>query len=133
MGSEMCIRDRCTLRVAGHDMMDYHKNATSETGGLDGCFDSLNGDNRGLYGCMVHHKVAPGFEDNYATMYTPFQAHCTEVSFADFTVIASEALMAAASPPILALGSAATPQDVRGLCTARARLPPSVPRRTHGR
>lgn len=44
----------------------------------------------------------------------PFQHYCTTVSLADFEVIAAEALMAAASPNIVALGDKATAQDVLG-------------------
>jgi len=73
----------CVLRVAGHDLMDY---ANGE-GGSDGCMDLSDPDNMGLPECL--HMG----EEFGSSIFDAYKMHCSEVSLADFIVIAAEAVM----------------------------------------
>jgi len=74
----------CILRFAGHDFMDY-KNGT---GGSDGCLNFAETDNMGLASCLTSGVGNPPqlLSSSYAKV-------CTNISFADFLVIAAEAVM----------------------------------------
>lgn len=95
-GSSYCPRADfagCVVRFAGHDLMDFriHDTATwhaglgGTTGGSDGCILFDDADNAGLAACLATDNVS--LNDAYART-------CERVSFADFTVIAAEAVMA---------------------------------------
>mmetsp|Transcript_37497 Transcript_37497/g.96992 ORF Transcript_37497/g.96992 Transcript_37497/m.96992 type:complete len:521 (+) Transcript_37497:74-1636(+) len=72
----------CVLRMAGHDLMDFKDNQ----GGADGCIDLHDPDNKGLAECL--HTGEHG-----VSILTAYHAHCTQISLADFLVIAAEAVM----------------------------------------
>jgi len=95
--SESCPRGDlagCLVRLTGHDIMDFDRN--SNTGGADGCIDFQDQDNKGLEGCML--KVMAERDLSNVSLEFMWQDFCTEVSIADFFVIAAEALMAATAP-----------------------------------
>jgi len=73
----------CVLRVAGHDLMDY----ANGQGGSDGCLDLHDADNAGLPECL--HSGHHGF-----SIYDAYKTHCSEISLADFIVLAAEAVIA---------------------------------------
>ena len=78
----------CVVRFATHDFMDVVvKDNKLVGGGMDSCMDFDNPDNFGLYGCM----------DGDDKLRVAYSTVCSDVSFADFAVIAAEALMAATS------------------------------------
>jgi len=84
----------CLVRLVGHDIMDF--NPDLNTGGADGCIDFADPDNIGLRGCMltaVHER-----DSSNVSLESMWQAYCTEVSAADFFVIAAEALIEATLP-----------------------------------
>merc|ERR1719464_163470 len=84
----------CFVRLVGHDIMDYSKALNS--GGADGCIDFQDHDNRGLQGCMlrsVHER-----DSSNVSLELMYQDFCSEVSIADFFVIAAEALMTLTAP-----------------------------------
>jgi len=71
----------CLLRLAGHDFMDFRLAADGTTsGGSDGCINFSDDDNKGLAECLVSTGVQSVY-DNW----------CSQVSLADFVVIAAEA------------------------------------------
>eukprot|EP00971_Amphidinium_carterae_P228732 4537351-Amphidinium_carterae.1 len=72
----------CVLRVAGHDLMDY----ANGQGGSDGCLDLFDADNAGLPECL--HSGHHGF-----SLLDAYQRHCSEISLADFIVLAAEAVI----------------------------------------
>jgi len=72
----------CVLRVAGHDLMDY----ANGQGGSDGCMDLSDADNAGLPECL--HSGHHGF-----SIYDAYKTHCSEISLADFIVLAAEAVI----------------------------------------
>jgi len=72
----------CVLRMAGHDFMDFD----GKEGGSDACTDLDFGDNAGLLPCLVNGEFGHSLQE----VYTPV---CTQVSLADFIVIAGEAVM----------------------------------------
>jgi len=72
----------CLLRMAGHDFMDYYDGS----GGSDACTDMHAADNAGLLACLVEGEWDYKVHDVYAK-------YCTEVSLADFLVLAAEASM----------------------------------------
>ena len=73
----------CVLRLAGHDFMDYNGD---DFGGSDGCVDFEDPDNKGLKPCLVEGEGGVHLND-------VFKKYHKEVSFADFLVIAAEAVM----------------------------------------
>jgi len=75
----------CVLRIAGHDFMDY--NPQTHTGGANGCIDLTDPDNGGLAECLY---TGAEFGISIADAYEFF---CTEVSLADFIVIAGQAII----------------------------------------
>jgi len=96
--SQFCPRGDfagCIVRLVGHDIMDF--NGAAKTGGADGCLDFDDEDNLGLKGCMLKAGSGDGSEHG-VSLESLWQEFCTEVSIADFFVIAAETLMAAASP-----------------------------------
>lgn len=72
----------CAVRFAGHDFMDFRRNGNQFTGGADGCVNFKDKDNAGLEECLR--------SSNLNQVYGLF---CNKVSFADFVVLAAEALM----------------------------------------
>lgn len=74
----------CVVRMAGHDFMDYKDGV----GGANACTDMSHADNAGLSECL--HTGEHGVHLDQA-----YTEHCTEVSLADFLVIAAEAIMTA--------------------------------------
>lgn len=92
----------CVLRMAGHDFMDFHENA----GGADACTDMSDPDNAGLAACL--HRGEHG-----VSLASAYQQHCTEVSLADFLVIAAEAVMTATRSNVLAADPSASPVNFR--------------------
>jgi len=72
----------CVLRVAGHDFMDY----ADGQGGSDGCLDLFDPDNAGLPECLHSGHLGFSLQDAY-------QSHCSEISLADFIVLAAEAVI----------------------------------------
>jgi len=88
----------CITRLAGHDMMDFRydfhtrkdgkvtKSAVNQRGGVDGCVDFNDKDNKGLIECIQDSNIIEAYDD-----------HCDVVSLADFIVIAAEATMARTS------------------------------------
>lgn len=72
----------CVLRVAGHDFMDF----TGSVGGSDGCLDLHDPDNLGLHQCLYQGEFG-------VPLHNAYEEHCTEVSLADFLVIAAEKVM----------------------------------------
>jgi hypothetical protein len=72
----------CIVRTAGHDFMDFRTNNGVETGGSDGCINFKDPDNNGLPQCLQKWNINKIYEN-----------FCTEVSLADFLVIAAEAIM----------------------------------------
>lgn len=46
----------CTLRLAGHDFMDF-RHDTSNTGGSDGCINFSDPSNAGLSQCIAQHDL----------------------------------------------------------------------------
>lgn len=73
----------CVLRIAGHDFMDFQPGSG---GGSDGCLDFTDGDNAGLAPCMFQGE----FGISVGEAWSDF---CSQVSLADFFVIAAEAVM----------------------------------------
>jgi len=84
----------CLVRLVGHDIMDF--DPSSGKGGADGCIDFEDHDNKGLQGCLltsVHER-----DSSNVSLELMWQDYCTEVSAADFFVIAAEALIEATLP-----------------------------------
>lgn len=77
----------CVLRFAGHDLMDF--DPETKTGGSDGCLAFSDPDNAGLMPCLA----GDGEFGLGVTLQNAYADFCNEVSFADFVVIAAEALM----------------------------------------
>eukprot|EP00448_Togula_jolla_P033807 CAMPEP_0170645176 /NCGR_PEP_ID=MMETSP0224-20130122/42921_1 /TAXON_ID=285029 /ORGANISM="Togula jolla, Strain CCCM 725" /LENGTH=588 /DNA_ID=CAMNT_0010976337 /DNA_START=44 /DNA_END=1810 /DNA_ORIENTATION=- len=75
----------CILRIAGHDFMDYDPETLM--GGSDGCIDLAHSDNRGLDECLMV-GTEHGFD-----LYSYYKYVCSQISLADFIVIAAEAVM----------------------------------------
>mmetsp|Transcript_10700 Transcript_10700/g.24384 ORF Transcript_10700/g.24384 Transcript_10700/m.24384 type:complete len:447 (+) Transcript_10700:70-1410(+) len=73
----------CVLRIAGHDFMDYGNGQ----GGSDGCLDLSDPDNAGLPDCL--HMG----EEFGSSIYDAYKMHCSEISLADFVVLAAEAVI----------------------------------------
>jgi len=73
----------CVLRIAGHDFMDFQPGSG---GGSDGCLDFTDPDNAGLAPCMYAGEFGISVGEAWSD-------HCTQVSLADFFVIAAEAVM----------------------------------------
>jgi len=92
----------CVLRMTGHDFMDFHDG----TGGADACTDMSDPDNAGLAACL--HNGEHG-----VSLASAYQQHCTEVSLADFLVIAAEAVMTATRNNVLATNPTAPPVNFR--------------------
>jgi len=65
-------------------------------GGADGCIDFQDPDNAGLKGCMLQAVTERDSSD--VSLELMWQDFCSEVSIADFFVIAAEALMEATAP-----------------------------------
>ena len=85
----------CLLRTAGHDFMDFrHGTAEKKKGGSDGCINLRDDDNEGLEFCLTKFGI-PAVYNEVKKL----------VSFADFLVIAGEAITARAAtdPESLAL------------------------------
>lgn len=88
----------CLVRLAGHDLMDFRyefkvgkdgkmsKSAIKQKGGVDGCINFADKDNRGLVECIQDAGILEAYDE-----------HCGVVSLADFIVIAAEATMARTS------------------------------------
>jgi len=52
----------CTLRLAGHDFMDFRKFSTTDSmGGADGCINFNDGDNNGLLDCITNFGLANAY------------------------------------------------------------------------
>jgi len=79
----------CLIRLVGHDIMDY--NPLVNNGGADGCIDFEDHDNKGLKGCML--TAVNERDSSDVSLELMWQSFCTEVSIADFFVIAAEALI----------------------------------------
>lgn len=62
------------------------KSAVNQSGGVDGCVDFQDKDNKGLVECIQETNVISAYGE-----------HCDAVSLADFIVIAAEATMARTS------------------------------------
>jgi hypothetical protein len=88
--------------MAGHDFMDFHQG----TGGADACTDMSDPDNAGLAACL--HTGEHG-----VSLISAYQEHCTEVSLADFLVIAAEAVMTATRDNVLSADPSASPVNFR--------------------
>ena len=73
----------CILRMAGHDFMDF----ANGQGGADACTDMSDPDNAGLLDCLVNGEHG-------ISLLEVYHSFCTEVSLADFLVIAAEAVIA---------------------------------------
>jgi len=80
------------LRTAGHDFMDW--NGDRSTGGSDGCVDFDDEDNAGLKPSLC----GAGEFWKGATLNEVYKEFCGTVSYADFLVIASEAVMIRTRP-----------------------------------
>jgi len=74
--------------MAGHDFMDFKDGE----GGSDACTDMTHPENNGLAECMATGEVF-GLAKVRVSMLEAYRMHCTEVSLADFIVIAAEAVM----------------------------------------
>lgn len=72
----------CVLRMAGHDFMDFRDGE----GGSDGCVDLQDEDNNGLAQCLYEGEFGISVADAFAPW-------CTQISLADFLVIAAESVM----------------------------------------
>lgn len=72
----------CTVRLAGHDFMDFRRSGNTTTGGSDGCVNFADKDNAGLEQCLR--------SSNLNEVYGLF---CDKLSLADFIVLSAEALM----------------------------------------
>jgi len=81
----------CVLRMAGHDFMDY--DPITGLGGADACTDMEDPDNAGLSECLYEGEFGGKVSLNHA--YVHF---CSEVSLADFVVIAAEAVISLLAP-----------------------------------
>jgi len=92
----------CVLRLAGHDFMDYKDGE----GGSDGCIDLHDADNNGLAECLHEGE----FGASVANSYDQF---CTQVSLADFIVIAAEAVMGVSRQHVLDEDSSREAMDFR--------------------
>jgi len=84
----------CLVRLVGHDIMDFDRE--KNTGGADGCINFQDDDNKGLKGCMLQSIVER--DSVNVSLESMWQDFCTEVSAADFFVIAAEALIEATVP-----------------------------------
>merc|ERR1719277_2471533 len=84
----------CLVRLAGHDLMDF--DPIKGSGGSDGCIDFADPDNNGLKGCLLHEIKERDSSD--VSLESMWQNWCTEISVADFFVIAAEALIEASLP-----------------------------------
>eukprot|EP00927_Polykrikos_kofoidii_P054262 TRINITY_DN48701_c0_g1_i1.p1 TRINITY_DN48701_c0_g1~~TRINITY_DN48701_c0_g1_i1.p1 ORF type:complete len:799 (+),score=94.09 TRINITY_DN48701_c0_g1_i1:88-2484(+) len=73
----------CVLRMAGHDFMDFKDGK----GGSDGCVEMDHAENRGLADCVTD------LEHRGASLLKAYEQHCTDISLADFIVIAAESVM----------------------------------------
>ena len=76
----------CTLRLAGHDFMDFRRN-DDHTGGSDACVNFNDPDNAGLIECMQTFNLKK-----------VYQNWCTVISLADYVVLAGEAVMGRTEP-----------------------------------
>jgi hypothetical protein len=88
----------CLVRLAGHDFMDFRysfknkedgtpsKSAINQRGGVDGCINFNDKENKGLVECIEKSGVLKAYDK-----------YCGVVSLADFIVIAAEATMARTS------------------------------------
>lgn len=77
--------------------MDFNnKDPDNVGGGADGCIDFQDPDNAGLKGCMLQAVTERDSSD--VSLELMWQDFCSEVSIADFFVIAAEALMEATAP-----------------------------------
>merc|ERR1719284_1301136 len=77
------------------------------TGGADACTDMNHVDNVGLAPCL--HSG----DEHGLSLASAYQQHCTEVSLADFLVIAAEAVMTATRSNVLAADPSASPVNFR--------------------
>jgi len=84
----------CLVRLTGHDIMDF--NSALNNGGADGCIDFQDPDNLGLKGCML--RAVTERDSSNISLELMWQDFCTQVSIADFFVIAAEALMEVTAP-----------------------------------
>jgi len=80
------------LRMAGHDFMDWNKK--DRKGGSDGCVDFDDPDNAGLKPILC----GKGEFEKGATLNRVYKDFCRSVSYADFIVIAAEAMMIRTRP-----------------------------------
>jgi len=80
------------LRFAGHDFMDW--NGPKRQGGSDGCIDFMDPDNAGLKQTLC----GGGEFGRGATLNNVYKNFCSLVSYADFLVIAAEAMMIRTRP-----------------------------------
>merc|ERR1712151_1813 len=92
----------CVLRMAGHDFMDFNNGL----GGADACTDMNDADNAGLQACLYRGEHG-------VSLATAYQQHCTQVSLADFIVIAAQAVMTATRDNVLATNPSASRVDFR--------------------
>lgn len=76
----------CVLRMCGHDFMDFHVKDGVPVGGADACTDMNEPDNAGLSACLANGEHGHSLKE----LYTNF---CTQMSLADFEVIAAQAVM----------------------------------------
>lgn len=98
--SSSCSKDSCeqgdfagaVLRMAGHDFMDW--NSEERRGGSDGCVNFEDDDNLGLKPTLC----GEGEFKKGATLNEAYKSFCGEVSYADFLVIAAEAVMIRTRP-----------------------------------
>jgi len=72
----------CLVRLAGHDLMDFRADDPNQ-GGVDGCIDLQESDNKGLRSCLTEFGIIGS--------YAEFK---DLISLADFLVIIAEAAMA---------------------------------------
>lgn len=80
----------CVLRVAGHDFMDFHWGGG---GGSDGCVDFEDPDNLGLEPCLTSGQFQHTGAFNNVSLLSVYQQFCSDISLADFFVLAAEAVM----------------------------------------
>merc|ERR1740121_1624290 len=75
--------------MAGHDFMDFR---WGSGGGSDGCIDFEDADNAGLKPCLTSGQFVHQGVGN-VTILGVYQEYCSQVSLADFFVLATEAVM----------------------------------------
>lgn len=90
----------CVLRLAGHDFLDFD----GKSGGADGCTSLANPINAGLKECISAYNSGPSLQEVYSLF-------CTQISLADFLVIAAEAVLVVARSRRLQLAPSATKLD----------------------